>query len=114
MMSTLLNSNIATYYETYNEYLHELRNSPLKKVASIIDIILVMVLIVKFVQMLKGTRALQLLKGILFLILITIISSLLELKILNFILTSFMTYGVLFLLIVFQPELRRALEQLRN
>ena len=34
--------------------------------------------------------------------------------ILNYILTSFMTYGVIFLIIIFQPELRRALEQLRN
>ena len=41
-----------------------------------------------------------------------ILSSALKLRILNFILTSFMTYGVIALLVIFQPELRRALEQL--
>ena len=46
------------------------------------------------------------------LIVITILSNVLRLRILNFILTSFMTYGVIALLVIFQPELRRALEQL--
>ena len=35
-----------------------------------------------------------------------------SLRILNFLLTSFMTYGVILLIVMFQPELRRALEQL--
>ena len=42
----------------------------------------------------------------------TILSGLLKLRILNFILTSIMSYGIIALLIIFQPELRRALEQL--
>ena len=54
----------------------------------------------------------QLLKGILLLIIATILSSFLNFRILNFILTSFMTYGVILLIVMFQPELRRALEQL--
>ena len=45
-------------------------------------------------------------------VLMVAISDLLNLKILNFILTSVMTYGVIALIIIFQPELRRALEQL--
>jgi len=68
--------------------------------------------VVKFFQVLKGTRALQLIKGIFLLIVVTILSSVLNLKTLNYILTSFMTYGVIFLIVMFQPELRRALEQL--
>ena len=36
----------------------------------------------------------------------------LHLRILNFILTSFLSYGVIALIVIFQPELRRALEQL--
>ena len=80
----------------------------------IIDITLVILLAVKFLQFVKGTRALQLLKGILFLIIATMLTSLLDLKILNFILTSFMTYGVILLIVMFQPELRRILEQLSS
>ena len=64
--------------------------------------------------MVKGSRAWQLIKGIAFLIIATLLSSILDFRILNYILTSFMTYGVIFLIIIFQPELRRALEQLRN
>ena len=62
--------------------------------------------------MLRKTRAWQLLKGIAVLIFITILSGFFELHILNYILTSLMSYGVIMLIIVFQPELRRGLEQL--
>ena len=93
-------------------YINTLFNSPYDLVMFIIDITLVILLAAKFFQFVKGTRALQLLKGILFLIIATMLTSLLDLKILNFILTSFMTYGVILLIVMFQPELRRALEQL--
>lgn len=94
------------------DYINNLINSPLDLITFIIDITIVILLAVKFFQMVKGTRALQLLKGILFFVLITILSSIFNLKILNLILTSFMTYGVILLIVMFQPELRRALEQL--
>ena len=94
------------------EYLKTLQQNPIKIVTIILDVVIVVFLIVKLVQLIKGTRALQLLKGIIFLIVITIVSGMLELNILNYILTSCMTYGVILLLAIFQPELRRALEQL--
>ena len=94
------------------EYLKTLQQNPIKIVTIILDVVIVVFLIVKLVQLIKGTRALQLLKGIIFLIVITIVSGMLELNILNYILTSFMTYGVILLIVIFQPELRRALEQL--
>ena len=52
------------------------------------------------------------LKGILFILIITAISEVLQLKILNFLLTFFMPYGVIALIVIFAPELRRMLEQL--
>ena len=94
------------------EYLKTLPQEPLKIVTLILDLAIVIFLVVKLVQLIKGTRALQLLKGIIFLILITIVSGVLQLNVLNYILSSFMTYGVLLLIVIFQPELRRALEQL--
>ena len=94
------------------EYLKNIWTSPLQTIAFIFDILIVVFLVSKFVQAVKGTRAWQLLKGIILLICLTALSSILGLNILNFILTSFMTYGVIFLIIVFQPELRRGLEQL--
>lgn len=93
-------------------YINALRNSPTQLITFIIDITIVILLAVKFFQLVKGTRALQLLKGIFFLIIATILSSIFNLRILNMILTSFMTYGVILLIIMFQPEIRRGLEQL--
>ena len=94
------------------EYLKNLGSSPFELITFIIDIFLVLLIAYKFIQFLRGTRALQLLTGIGLLIVITLLSSILNLKILNFLLTSFMTYGVILLIVMFQPELRRALEQL--
>lgn len=94
------------------EYLKLLPQNPMKIITLILDLGIVIFLVVKLVQLIKGTRALQLLKGIIFLILVTIASGIFELHILNYILSSFMTYGVLLLIVIFQPELRRALEQL--
>lgn len=93
-------------------YLKSLPGNPLKIVALIVDLGIVLFLIVKLVKLIQGTRALQLLKGIILLIIITFISGILQLNILNYILSSFMTYGVILLIVIFQPELRRALEQL--
>ena len=86
--------------------------NPWTIVTLIIDIIIVVFLISSMIRILKGSRAMQLVKGILFLILITWLSSIFSLKILNSLLTTFMTYGVILLIVLFQPELRRALEQL--
>lgn len=87
-------------------------NNPWNIVTLIIDLLIVIVLLKEMVRILKGSRAMQLLKGIMFLILFTWFSSLLNLQILNYLLTNIMTYGVILLIILFQPELRRALEQL--
>ena len=95
-----------------SNYLKSLPQNPIRIVTLIFDLAIVIFLIVKFAELIKGTRVMQLLKGILLLIFVTIISGLLQLNILNFILTSFMTYGVILLIVIFQPELRRALEQL--
>lgn len=86
--------------------------TPWNIITLIIDIAIVIFLIVKVVQILKGSRAMQLVKGIIFLILITWVSYILNFRILNYILTTIMTYGVILLIVLFQPELRRALEQL--
>jgi len=112
MISNFKTPILEFYEENILQYMQSLIQSHLKLVTLLIDLGIVIFILVKFFQMLKGTRALQLLKGILLLIIATILSSILNLNILNYILTSFMTYGVILLIIMFQPELRRALEQL--
>ena len=95
-----------------SDYFKSLGDSPWNIIAFIVDISLVIVLIYYFIKFAKETKVWQLIKGIVFLIIITFLSGLLELKILNYLLTSVMTYGVMALLIIFQPELRRGLEKL--
>jgi len=63
-------------------------------------------------MLIKETRAEQLLKGILLIVILIPISSLFHLTMLNWILTKTITIGVLSLIIIFQPEIRRALEHL--
>ena len=98
-------NNIAEYFASLQQY-------PIKLVTLIVDLGIVIFLGYKLLQVAKDTRAWQLLKGIVFLIIVTALSGLLKLNILHFILSSLMTYGALLLIVVFQPELRRALEQL--
>ena len=93
-------------------YLEMLYQYPIKLVLLVIDITLVVYLILKLLKIVKETRAWQLLKGLALLVIVTALSAIFELRILNYILTSLMTYGVLLLIVIFQPELRRALEQL--
>lgn len=92
--------------------INNLYQNPTSVLSVVVDLVIVIFLLSWLFKNLKTTRAWQLLKGILILIFATLISGYLKLTILNYILTSVMSYGVIMLIIVFQPELRRALEQL--
>ena len=83
-------------------------------ILTVIDLAIVVTLIFYACKMLKNTRAWQLLKGIFILVLVTIISNMLRLKILNYILSIIMMYGGIMIIVIFQPEIRRGLEQLRS
>ena len=106
-------STLTTFYEqNILAYLQQLYQYPIKLVSLIIDISIVVFLLVKFIKVMKNSRAWQIFKGIIFFLIATALSSILNLHILNWILTSLTTYGVIALIVIFQPELRRALEQL--
>jgi diadenylate cyclase len=77
----------------------------------VVDIVLVAYIIFKGIKLIKDTRAEQLIKGIIILIIFTQLSEWLKLNTINFILKNTMQVGFIALVIVFQPELRRGLEQ---
>ena len=79
---------------------------------SILDILVVSYIFYKGYMLIKETRAEQLLKGIILIITLIPISYLLKLDMLYFILNKTLTIGVLTVIIIFQPEIRRALEHL--
>lgn len=100
------------YKESIVEYIKSLQTNPFELVTLIIDLTLVIFLLYCFFRIVKGSRAWQLIKGIALLVVATWVSGLFNLKILNWILTGIMNVGVIAILVIFQPELRRALEQL--
>mgnify|MGYP004652323977 FL=1 len=112
MIDNLAESFKILYEQNFLTYLKNLYLYPIKLISLVIDLVIVCFLAYKVFHMLKNTRAWQLLKGIIFLVLATFISKFLNLYILNYILSSVMTYGVFLLIVVFQPELRRGLEQI--
>ncbi|MFZ5631702.1 MAG: diadenylate cyclase CdaA [Bacillota bacterium] len=79
---------------------------------SIIDIAIVAFVLYRLMLLIRGTRAVQLLKGLAVLVMATAVSSLLQLYTLQWLLKQAMTALVVALPIVFQPELRRALEKI--
>lgn len=79
---------------------------------SIVDILVVSYIFYKGYMLIKETRAEQLLKGIVLIIILIPVSYMLKLDMLNFILNKTLTIGVLSFVIIFQPEIRRALEHL--
>lgn len=78
----------------------------------ILDIIIVAFIFYKLFLLIKGTRATQMFVGLFLLILLSFIAQGLKLNALNWILSSLKTVWVIAFVILFQPELRKALTQL--
>lgn len=78
----------------------------------LVDIVIVAFVIYKLYFAIKDTRAVSLLKGLVFLLFATLVSKWLGLNVINWVLQKTMTLLMVALPVVFQPELRRALEQL--
>lgn len=81
-------------------------------IKDIVDVLIVSYIIYKVLMMVRGTRAVQLLQGIFLLVLVWALSNLLNLYTLKWLMNQMFTFGVVTVLIIFQPELRRALEQI--
>ncbi|MFN2746336.1 MULTISPECIES: diadenylate cyclase CdaA [Bacillus] len=77
-----------------------------------VDILLVWYVIYKLMMVIRGTKAVQLLKGIVVIVLVRLASQYLGLSTLQWLVDQAITWGFLAIIIIFQPELRRALEQL--
>ncbi len=82
------------------------------QVRDVIDIIAIALIIFGLFRLIRETRAIQLLKGILLLLLIYFISSVFELVMLSSLLRVFFEASVIIIAIIFQPEIRKALEQM--
>ena len=77
-----------------------------------LDILLLAYLIYKGIKIIKETRAEQLIKGIILLAVLFFVVNQFEFKAMKVIIETFLNVGIIAILIVFQPELRRVLEKM--
>ena len=105
-------SNINGFWESIMGYITDISSNPFKLIIFILDVLIVGYIAYKFIKSARNSRVWQLLKGIVLIVIVTILSGIFEFRILNWFLTIFTTYGVIALMVIFQPELRRMLEQL--
>ena len=76
-----------------------------------VDVAIITLLLYSAIKLLRETRAGQLVKGIILLVVLFLISSWQDLLMLNAILRMFLQSGIVIVVILFQPEIRKALEQ---
>ena len=82
-------------------------------IRSAIDLIAVWFILYYLISMFKtNMKTMQLFKGVLFILIVKVLTSLLGLTTLNYLVDSIINWGVLAIIIIFQPEIRRALEHL--
>ena len=82
------------------------------KITDILDIGIVAYLLYRVFGFIQETRAQQLFRGILLIVGFSLVSELLYLSLLNWLLTRLITVGLLAVVVLFQPEIRRGLEQI--
>lgn len=77
----------------------------------VLDILILTLLVYYLIKLMRETRAMQLMKGIFFVIVIFVVVQIFHLKAMGFIFENFFQVGIIAIMIVFQPELRRILEK---
>ena len=78
----------------------------------IVDILLVAFLFYKLMRFMRNTNAQKLFQGLILLVAATLLSEVMQLKAFSFIMRTVMEVGILALVIIFQPELRKILDQI--
>lgn len=82
------------------------------KVTDVIDIVIVSYLLYELLGFIKETRAQQLFRGVLLIVVFFLVSEVFNLSLLNWLFTRLITVGLIAVVILFQPEIRRGLEQI--
>lgn len=80
------------------------------RITDIIDILIVAIAIYTIIKSFRKTRAAQLIKGIGVILVVTYLADWLQLNMISFVLGNVLQIGFVALVVIFQPELRRALE----
>ena len=101
---------MAALWENLELYLWNVLHRP--GIADIADILVVAVIVYKLLMLTRDTRGSAVLKGMVLLLVLVGISNLVGLTALNWLLMAVINNGPIVLVILFQPEIRKALEQI--
>lgn len=80
--------------------------------ANVLDILIVWFILYRLIMLVRGTKAVQLVNGIAIIIIIRLVSSFLQLHTLAYLVDQVLAWSVIGVIVIFQPEIRRGLEQL--
>lgn len=87
-------------------------NNPWHIFISVVDIAIVAFIIYRLIRFVQGTRLMVLVRGVILFIVLDLVAGYLGLGTLKWLLNQVLSYGVIALIIIFQPEIRQALERL--
>lgn len=77
-----------------------------------LDVLIIWYLVYRLIMMIRGTKAVQLAKGIVFIFIVRIVAGLLQLHAVTYIVDQIVSWAVIGIIVIFQPEIRRGLERL--
>lgn len=98
----MTNFSLMEIYNTFNTF----------RFKDALDVAIIAYLIYQSIKLVRETRAAQLVKGIAILLVVYIVSDAIPLRTMRFLMENILQVGLFAMLVVFQPELRRALEQM--
>lgn len=101
-------AQLVNFFKTYFDWFY----IPRVTITDVIEIVIIAILIYYIMDWFKKTRAWTLIKGILVLLLFTGIAMIFQFNTILWIFKNTISVGVIAVIIIFQPEFRRALEQL--
>ena len=103
-------NNVASLLQTIENAVWNILHRP--SLSDIMDILIVAVIIYQLLMLTRGTRGSAVINGLLLLLVVVGVSNLLGLTALNWLLMTIVNNGAVVLVVLFQPELRKALEQI--
>lgn len=108
LLSNLLRNIAGAISDAIQSFVNVLQSITL---IDVVDIVLLTYIVYLALKLIRETRAGQLLKGIVLLVAVFFLSKWFELKALNFIIVKVLNAGLMAIIVLFQPELRRVLER---
>ncbi len=105
----ILGAFFDTVYTVWNQFIYTISSV---RIFDIIDILLIAFILYKAIEFLRETRAGQLVKGIIVLLIFYVFAIACELAVLRWLLSAVVSSALIIVAIVFQPELRRILERM--